>query len=480
MESEGVSDSESNVARLEAAVAAAIGTQRYDLWFRSHARFFVDSQPTIKSLRIAIRSTHLLEWLTSTFEADVRSAAQKLFGTIEIVYYVDTALFAAADSKPTPEATAKPKLNLFGEAITPKEDAKPVRKIEAPKPTRRFRSLNDFVVGACNRVAHAACQSIVEDPSQASNPTVIYGPVGVGKTHLLEGIYAGIRRSDPTSRPVFVTAEDFTTRAVQSMRFGKMPAFRSRFREASALIVDDLHFLAKKSATQEEFLYTFDALVADHRPVIVAMDCHPRLADELMPELVDRLLGGMAWSLMPPDDETRLALLRSKAISSGPLAFPQEVLMFLARNLKGNVRELEGAIAAIRHFARVANRPIDISIAREAAGDLLRHSVRSISLDDIEAAVYRALNLPKGTLQSASKSWAVTHPRMAAIFLARKHTAATYGEIAKHFGVRQHSTAVAAEKRVRNWLTKNERVNVGGQEWPALDLLSRIERELGK
>ena len=162
------------------------------------------------------------------------------------------------------------------------------------------------------------------------------------------------------------------------------------------------------------------------------MDCHPRLTEELMPELVDRLLGGAVWGVLPPDDETRLGILRQKSVGGPPVA--EDVLKYLARNLRGNVRELEGAVNGVRHFARVTGRPVDQPLVREALGDLLRHTVRSVTVADVDAAVCTVLRLSSGTLQSKARSWAVSHPRMLAIYLARKHTAATYGEIAKHFG----------------------------------------------
>jgi chromosomal replication initiator protein len=274
-----------------------------------------------------------------------------------------------------------------------------------------------------------------------------------------------------------VTAEEFTTRFVQAARFGKQNAFRRQFRECSALLLDDLHFLATKRGTQEEFLHTFDSLVADGLQVVVTMDCHPRLAEELMPELVDRLLGGAIWGLLPPDDETRLGILRAKAAGGG-VPIPDDVLKYLARNLKGNVRELEGAVNGVRHFARVTGKPVDQPLVREALGDLLRHTVRAVTVADVDAAVCVVLRLGSGTLQSKARSWAVSHPRMVATFLARKHTAATYGEIAKHFGARQHSTAVAAEKKVRAWIQKDERLSLGDREWRTKDLIDRIEREL--
>lgn len=341
---------------------------------------------------------------------------------------------------------------------------------------RRWKRLEDFVVGACNRVAHAAAVSVVEEPEEVVTPLVFHGPTGVGKTHLLEGIYAGLKRL-PEQRPCYVTAEEFTSRFVAAAHQGRLAAFRRQYREVTALLFDDLHFLATRKATQVEFLHTLDTLVAEGRPVVVTLDCHPRLADELMPELTDRLLGGAVWGLLPPDAETRLAILRHKAASAIP-PIPATVLRTLAQCLRGNVRELEGAIHTLRHYARVHGRAVDLSLAREALGELIRHAIRVVTVAEVDAAVCTVLRLAPGTLQSKSRAWAVTHPRMLAVYLCRKHTAATYGEIARHFGAKTHSTAVAAEKKVRQWLEQSACLTIGSQVWNVRDLIERIERQL--
>ncbi len=388
-------------------------------------------------------------------------------------------------TKPAPPAPpSRSQLDLFGDPVQP---AKPKAKRPDPEAEafaappasqrtgRRWKSLADFVPGPCNRVAYASALSVVEEPGQGGNPLVLHGPVGTGKTHLLEGIFGGLKRRG--EKPCYVTAEEFTTRFVQASRLGKMSAFRRQFRECSALLLDNLNFLATKRATQEEFLHTFDALVADGRQVVVTTDCHPRLADELMPELADRLLGGAVWSLLPPDPETRLEILRKKSTGGHP-TIPDGVLKSIASSLRGNVRELEGAINSVRHYARVTGRPVDQGVVREALGDLLRHAVRVVTVADVDAAVCGVLRLPAGTLQSKARSWAVSHPRMVAIYLCRKHTAATYGEISKHFGAKTHSTAVASEKKVRAWLDKDQSVAIGDQNWRVKELIDRIEREL--
>jgi chromosomal replication initiator protein len=498
--------------RLAEAVSARVGAARFNLWFQGHARFV----PLGGEVVVAVRNESCRDWLEGTFGAAVReAAAEACGGRAAVRWVVDAELFAETaesgsrprvDESPAPlhkggrvdEPVTAPghqsaisnqqsatQRDLFGDPVPARKPKakRPVPDAEAlARPTaaqragRRWKTLAEFVVGPCNRVAHASAVSAAEEPGQAANPLVIHGPVGTGKTHLLEGVYAGSKRQ-ADARPCYVTAEEFTTRFVQASRLGKMSAFRRQFRECSALLFDNLNFLATKRATQEEFLHTFDALVSEGRQVVVTTDCHPRLADELMPELVDRLLGGAIWSLLPPDPETRLEILRKKAGAGRP-AIPDAVLKYVAASLRGNVRELEGAVNSIRHYAKVTGRPVDQPLVREALGDLLRHAVRVVTVADVDAAVCAVLRLAAGTLQSKARSWAVSHPRMVAVYLCRKHTAATYGEISKHFGAKTHSTAVAAEKKVRGWLDRDEHVAIGDRDWRAKELVDRIEREL--
>ncbi|MBX9584235.1 MAG: ATP-binding protein [Gemmataceae bacterium] len=490
--------------RLTAAVTARVGAARFNLWFKGHARF----EPAAGGVRVVARNEACREWLEHTFGDAVKAAAVEVCGGPAVKWAIEengepgtrnpepkeeepfAALGAGGAPAPCPanpnRGLAPParQHDLFGDPVAPPKP-KPKRPdpdadaLAAPpasaRPGRRWKALADFVVGPSNRVAFASAVSVVEDPGQAANPLVLHGPTGTGKTHLLEGIFAGLRKRG--DRPVYVTAEEFTTRFVQASRLGKMAAFRRQFRECSALLFDNLNFVATKRATQEEFLHTFDALTSDGRAVVVTTDCHPRLADELMPELADRLLGGAVWGLLPPDADTRLEILRKKATGGHP-AIPDGVLKSIASALRGNARELEGAVNGVRHYARVTGRPVDPPLVREALGDLLRHAVRVVTVADVDAAVCAVLRLPAGTLQSKARTWAVSHPRMIAVYLCRKHTAATYGEIAKHFGAKTHSTAVAAEKKVRAWLDGDKSVVIGNRDWRAKELIDRVEREL--
>lgn len=489
----GATSSRPSAQALADAVSARVGAGRFNLWFSGHARFV----PLGTAVVVASRNRHTQEWLEHTFGPAVKDAVIEVCGPgvpVQWVVDADSLGEGESDASAKPQeaplaasrATTPPKqVDLFGDPVAaPKPKAKRAdpdevalaKPLTTQRTGRRWKALGDFVAGQCNRVAHASALSVVEEPGQGANPLVIHGPVGTGKTHLLEGIFLGLKKQSD-QRPCYVTAEEFTTRFVQASRLGKMSAFRRQFRECSTLLLDDLHFLATKKATQEEFLHTFDALVSDGRQVVVTTDCHPRLADELMPELLDRLLGGAVWGLLPPDPETRLEILRKKSTGTSP-SIPDAVLKSLATTLRGNVRELEGAVNSVRHYAKVTGRPADMQTAREALGDLLRHAVRVVSVADVDAAVCATLRLASGTLQSKARTWAVSHPRMIAIYLCRKHTAATYGEISKHFGAKTHSTAVAAEKKVRVWMEKGAGVAISDRDWPVKELLDRVEREL--
>jgi chromosomal replication initiator protein len=478
------------VAALEQAIVQRIGEPRYNLWFDGHTKFL----PEPGLLIIGVPNRYYQEWLERKFARDVEAAAGLAFDEpTPVRFRIDAELFqaarqdqdavhtagspACADGRsapvaPTAETTAKARARPRADADERPAAATPVK--------RHWRRLSEFMVGPCNRVAHASAVSVVEAPGQGPNPLVLHGPVGTGKTHLLQGLYAGLRKQRPEWRVCYLTAEDFTNRFVQAMRLGKLSGFRKYFRECDALLVDDVQFLASKRATQEEFQHTFDALAHDEKQVVVTCDVHPKLNDEFPPELRDRLLGGAIWGLQPPDFETRLAILRSKAHQAGTMPPADEALRYVAETLHGNVRELEGALHSLRHYAAVTGKPIDLPLAREALAELLRHSVRVVQLADIDLATCRVLRLEPGMLQSSHRSWAVSYPRMLAIFLARKHTSAAYSEIGTFFGGRNHSTAVAAEKKVRKWLQENGELALGERRLRVREVVELIERELNR
>jgi chromosomal replication initiator protein len=458
------------VAAVAQALSQRIGEARFNLWFAGKTKFVQKDD----HLAVGVPNLFLQDWLQKTFGDDVRQAAADVLGDqAAIRFVIDPGLFQQARER---EADAQNKNPSQQQAAGGSQQA--ANKGPRPLRQRRWRRLEDFVVGPSNRVAHASALSLVETPAECPIPLVLHGSVGVGKTHLLEGVCAGLNRHFPDWRILFLTAEDFTNRFVQAMHQHKLGAFRKQFRACDALLIDDVGFFAKKQATQEEFLHTLDALQIDQRPVILTTDCHPRLADHFMPELTDRLVGGAVWSLTTPDRATRLELLRAKTYKAGGM--PDDVLDFLAEHLHGNVRELEAAVHSVAHLGKVTARPIGIELAREALGDLLRHSIRLVKLDDVERVVCEVLGVSRELLFSKKRQWIYSYPRMLAMYLARKHTSATYSEVGKHFGNRNHSTVVAGEKRVRQWLADKITLQLGKRIMPVSDMIEQIERKLGE
>jgi chromosomal replication initiator protein len=474
------------VAALQQAIAERIGEPRYQLWFPDKTKFTWHDGKLI----VGVPNHFYQEWLKKQFGDAVRAAAIDVSGQpVHVTFVIDPELFQAARREESPISEVQCPLSKTDSDMghrTP-EDKSQTSDIGhrtsdnlRRAPSRRWHHLHEFIVGASNRVAHASAVNAVEAPAQSPNPLVLHGPVGTGKTHLLEGIYAGLRKRQPEWRVVYTTAEEFTNRFLPAMRQGKLAGFRKHFRECDALLIDDLHFLASKRATQEEFLHTFDVLQAESRQVVAACDCHPRLAEIFLPELTDRLVGGAVWGLTQPDAETRLELLRAKAARHKPVMIPEVVLQFLATELRGNVRELEGALHSVLHFSRVAQRPVDLGLAREALSELLRHSVRIVRMEDVDRAVCGVLRLEAGALQSKQRAWSQAHLRMLAIYLARKYTSATFAEVGAFFGGRNHSTAVAAEKKVRLWLQDDGTIQLGAGQARVRDVVERVERELAR
>jgi chromosomal replication initiator protein len=452
------------VAVLALNLSQRIGEARYNLWFQGKTKFALKED----HLAIGVANLFLHDWLQKTFGDDIRSSvAETLSPEMGVRFVIDPQLFQGARQDQAHVQQQPHPVNP--QAVAP-EPRRSVRQ-------RRLRNLDDFVVGACNRVAHASAISLLETPEECPMPLVAHGAVGTGKSHWLEGIASGLMRRYADWRVVLVTAEDFTNRFVQAMHQHKLPAFRKHFRSCDALLIDDVGFFAKKQATQEELLHTLDALLADHRPVVLTCDCHPRLADHFMPELTDRLVGGAVWSLMTPDRATRLEILRGRALRAGGV--PGDVLDFLADNLRGNIRELHGAVHGVTHLARATARAIDLDLAQEALGDLMRNSIRLVALADVENAVCIVLGVSRELLFSKKRQWIYSYPRMLAMYLARKHTNATFSEVGKHFGGRNHSTVVASEKKVRDWLKSNITLQLGKRIMPVRDIVEQIERQIG-
>jgi chromosomal replication initiator protein len=319
---------------------------------------------------------------------------------------------------------------------------------------------------------------MIETAGAVFNPLLIHGGVGLGKSHLLEAAVHGLRQARPGSSVLLTTAEAFTNSFLEAMRSGALSSFRTRYRGTGALAVDDVHFLAGTRATQSEFLHTFNALSNRGVPVILTADQHPRKIARLTEELITRFLGGMIVKLEIPDVETRRAILRMQTAIRGA-DVPSPVLDYIAEHLRGSVRELEGALASVIVQATLCGKRIDLAMAKSALRDLIRHTSQVIGMRDIERAVCQLFQIDTESLRSDSRARALAYPRMLAMYLARKHLGTAYTEIGRYFGGRNHSTVIAAEKKVETWLRAEERSGLLPGFETVVDVLADLEATLG-
>jgi chromosomal replication initiator protein len=306
----------------------------------------------------------------------------------------------------------------------------------------------NFIVGPSNRIAHAAGLAVASSPGRAYNPLFIHGPVGLGKTHLLQAICLGIRKANPGAAIQYLSCEAFITDFVDRVRSGAMAEFRHRFRAVDVLVIDDIHFLTKREQTQEEFFHTFNTLHQAHKQIVLSSDRPPEEIEALQDRLVSRFKWGLVAVIDPPQFETRVAILKSKALLRG-LDLPDNVAVHVARRVTANIRELEGAIGKLQLQAMVDGGPIDLAMCERVIGPAAAASQGDITVQSIVEAVIEYYDVRVADLVSAKRQRSIAVPRQICMFLAREHTRHSLEEIGDFFGGRDHTTVMHAVRTVR-------------------------------
>lgn len=307
-------------------------------------------------------------------------------------------------------------------------------------------TFKNFVVGAGNQFAHAACMAVAEQPAKAYNPLFIYGETGLGKTHLLNAIGNYVaERTD--LRIAYLTTEQFTNEVINSIRYDKMMDLRKRYRHIDMLMIDDIQFLAGKERTQEEFFHTFNALYEAHKQLVLSSDRFPKDMPDIEERLRSRFEWGLIADLQPPDVETRIAILRKKSEDEG-VTLPEDVIQFLATTLKSNIRELEGSLVRLGAYASLTGQTITLEMAKSVLRDLIGSKKKIVSMDDIQETVGARFHVKIADLKSRRRSKTLVHPRQIAMYLCRELTDSSYPEIGRQFGGKDHTTIIHACKQV--------------------------------
>jgi chromosomal replication initiator protein len=411
-----------------------------DLWLRPIECLAIDEG----RIRLRAPNRYHKEWFEDNFLPsilkDLETRAQCAF-TVDFEVVEDEGRGEASDTAGPPLAAVAP-----GPAPAP----------AAPAPALVGRYTFDrFVVGPTNQFAHAAARIVAEAPASRYNPLFIYGGVGLGKTHLLQAIGHEIHRQHPDWLVSFVTCEKFVTDFIGSMMSQRrssggssMEDFRARYRTApDVLLVDDIQFLSNKDSSQDEFFHTFNALHYAHKQIVLTSD---KLPAEL-PGVEDRLRSRFTWGLIAevetPDLETRVAILKRKAELES-LNLPDDVALYLAAHIKSNVRELEGALLRLAARASFHGQSISVDLARDALAKLIANAPTGLTIETIQREVAAYFDVKLHDLKGPKRHRAVAHPRMVAMYLARKLTKMSFPEIGSRFGGKDHSTVISAVRKI--------------------------------
>jgi chromosomal replication initiator protein len=429
-------------SRILHAARARLPEPTYRIWL-------AETEPLALSqdlLAVGAGSEFAAEWIEDKYGRLLAEVAEAVLGrrlTISFQYH----------ARQPGERLASPL------AATPSPAPRPADLREAPTRMAMGAPLNErytfdrFVVGSNNQLARAAARAVAEAPARMYNPLFIYGGVGLGKTHLMHAIGHALLERDPTRRVAYVSSEWFTNDLIASIQDGRMTDFRRRYREIDLLLIDDIHFLGEKERTQEEFFHTFNALYEAQRQIVLTSDRPPKVIPGLEERLVSRFEWGLVTDIRSPDLETRVAILRKKA-DEGDILIADEILEYIARHCRSNVRELEGAVIKLLAYSSLTQRDITTDLAREALGGVLAPE-GDRTPEAIRKRVSESFGVPVEALVSRRRTKEVTVPRQVAMYLMRELLDLPLTQIGALFGGRDHSTVIHSVNKVEEDLPKD-------------------------
>src|SRR5271155_959092 len=326
-----------------------------------------------------------------------------------------------------------------------------------------------FVIGSGNQFAHAACQAVAERPSKAYNPLFLYGGTGMGKTHLMQAIGHEIKRRTPQAAICYVSSEKFTNEMINSLRYDKMISFRDKFRTVDVLLVDDIQFLAQKERTQEEFFHTFNALHESMKQIVIASDRPPKELAEFEDRLRSRFEWGLIADIQPPDLETKVAILQKKA-EQERVTLPMDVALFIAQNIRSNVRELEGALIRLVAHSSLIGAEITLPYAQQVLKNFIDSQARKVTIESIQKAVAEQFGLRLVEIKAKNNSRSIVYPRQIAMYLAKHLTEASLPEIGRQFGGKHHTTVLHSVDKIEEARKNDKDLN---------RLLNKLTEQLG-
>ncbi len=432
--------------RILSALRVLVPTERYETWFRRTALAELDAQRA----RVAVHNGFSRDWLHDYYRDPIATAVETVLGSarsIEIV--VDPERASAPAARPAvivPPPTAAVGLRRVEPPAPPPE--RPASLLPASdvvlNPHYRF---DNFVVGPCNRFAHAACVGVGEKPGRTYNPLFLHGSVGVGKTHLLQSLCRSVLERTPETRILFLSCETFVNHFISALENGNTASFRDKYRSVDVLVVDDIHLLANKEKTQEEFFHTFNTLYNAGSQIVLSSDSPPVEIPKLQERLISRFNWGLVTQVETPCYETRVAILKRKSRDKGR-ELSDDVANFLAERIQTNVRELEGAVNKLLGFSGLSGQDISLQLVRQCLAELFSQQRGLPTIEEIMGVVTAHFGVRAADLQSRKRTNAIAFPRQVGMYLARRITRMSLEEIGGFFGGRDHSTVIYAVEKI--------------------------------
>ncbi|MDD5097866.1 MAG: chromosomal replication initiator protein DnaA [Candidatus Omnitrophica bacterium] len=316
-------------------------------------------------------------------------------------------------------------------------------------------TFENFVVGSGNRHAHAYSLAVANSPAKAYNPLFIYGGVGLGKTHLIQAVCHQIRNSTTNGAKIcYISSEKFTNELIDAIQHHSTATFRQKYRNVDVLVIDDIHFIAGKESTQEEFFHTFNTLYDAHKQIVFSSDRPPKEIANLQERLVSRFGWGLTTDIQPPDLETRVAILKKK-IEREPVSVPDDVIFFIAQLIKTNIRELEGALIRTIAYSLLEEEPITLQLTKEVLKDLLKEPKKLITVDFIQRCIAEEFGITLQDMKTRRRNKQVVYPRQIAMYLSRELTDLSLPEIGEVFGGKDHTTVLHSYNKIKEELLRN-------------------------
>jgi chromosomal replication initiator protein len=410
-----------------------ISKQNFDTWIKPIKIVAMED----KCVQLAVPNKFFKDWLLDNYASTIKQSLQHAAG---IDVDIDFVLSKNKDSEPA----TKYATNTKNTSATPISNSK------------NFSFLNDnynfdrFVVGACNQFAHAASVAVAKQPAKNYNPLFIYGGSGLGKTHLLNAIGLLTTATHPALNIMYVSAEEFMNEMINSIRYDRMPKFREKYRNISCLLIDDIHFLAGKDRTQEEFFHTFNTLHDSGKQIVVTSDKFPKDIPNLESRLRSRFEWGLIADIQPPEIETKIAIIEKK-VQENNIELPNNVVHYIASHVESNIRELEGFLVRIGAYSSLTGREIDLDLVKEVLSSLVKHNKKGeVNIEEIIKVIAGKLNIKISDIKAHNKNKNVVFARQIAMYLARKLTNHSFPDIGQKIGGRDHSTVIYANNKILN------------------------------